>query len=53
MDRRAFVAAATGLLVAPDALARSLARERPVALVTADLESRIVAVDLATGRRLR
>jgi DNA-binding beta-propeller fold protein YncE len=52
VDRRGFLVAAAALAVAPEALAR-LAAARPVALVTADLESRIVAVDLRTGRRLR
>jgi DNA-binding beta-propeller fold protein YncE len=50
MDRRAFVLASASLLVAPRALA---AVGREIALVTADLESRLVAVDLATGRVLR
>lgn len=51
MDRRGFLCAATALMLAPDSLARSLGGT-PVALVTADLESRIVAVELSTGRRL-
>lgn len=51
MNRREFVVAAAALAVAPEALARSLGGT-PVALVTADLESRIVAVELKTGRRL-
>ena len=38
--------------MAPEALARRLG-EGPAALVTADLEARVVAVDLSTGRRLR
>jgi DNA-binding beta-propeller fold protein YncE len=50
MDRRAFVLASASLLAAPRAFA--LARTE-VALVTADLESRLVAVELATGRVLR
>jgi hypothetical protein len=41
MDRRAFVLAAAA---APFAL-----RELPVALVTADTEGHVVAVDLLTG----
>ena len=49
MDRRAFLATAAGLAVAPRALAATAAR-RQVALVTADLEARLVAVDLASGR---
>jgi DNA-binding beta-propeller fold protein YncE len=45
MDRRTFL---LGLAAAP--LAASLARRpRPLALVTADLESRIVVLDAATG----
>jgi hypothetical protein len=40
------------LAVAPDALARSLGGT-PTALVTADLESHVVAINLANGRRLR
>ncbi len=47
MDRRAFVVGAVGLALAPRALAKV---RGPVALVTADEESRLVAVDLATGR---
>ena len=52
MDRRAFVVASASLLVAPRAFARGLGGTE-VALVTADLESRLVAVDLATGRVVR
>jgi DNA-binding beta-propeller fold protein YncE len=51
MKRSEFLAAGLGLVLAPEALARSLGGT-PVALVTADLESRIVAVELKTGRRL-
>lgn len=36
-----------------DALARRLGGGTPVALVTADLEGRIVAVELPSGRHLR
>ena len=50
MDRRAFVLASASLLIAPRALART---GTEVALVTADLEARLVAVELATGRVLR
>jgi DNA-binding beta-propeller fold protein YncE len=50
MDRRAFVLASASLLVAPRAFALT---SKEVALVTADLESRLVAVELATGRVLR
>jgi phospholipase C len=54
MNRREFVVAAAALAIAPDALARHLGGGGiPVALVTADLESRIVALELPTGRRLR
>ena len=57
MDRRRFLAAAAAPLVAgplldgvaPEALARGLGGT-PLALVTADLESSVVAVDLSTGR---
>jgi DNA-binding beta-propeller fold protein YncE len=52
MNRREFVVAAAALAIAPEALARRLGGT-PVALVTADLESRIVAVDLSTGRIFR
>jgi DNA-binding beta-propeller fold protein YncE len=56
MDRREFVAAAIAapfaLAAAPTALGRS-AGGTPVALVTADLESRVVAFDLASGRVVR
>jgi DNA-binding beta-propeller fold protein YncE len=47
VNRREFVIAAASLAFAPSALARS---GSPVALVTADLESRLVAVDLPSGR---
>jgi len=50
MDRRAFVLASASLLLAPRALARA---STEVALVTADLEARLVAVELATGRVLQ
>lgn len=49
MDRRAFIVGAATLALAPRALARE-ASAVEVALVTADLESRLVAVDLDTGR---
>lgn len=52
MDRRGFLAASAGVLVAPRALATQLGGT-PVALVTADLESRVVAYDTSNGRRLR
>src|SRR6266851_8969465 len=51
MDRRAFLAAAAAapfaLRAVPDALA---AAAGPLALVTADTEAHVVAVELATGR---
>jgi DNA-binding beta-propeller fold protein YncE len=47
MDRRSFLAGAAALAVAPRALA---AGKRRVALVTADLERRLVVVDLVSGR---
>jgi DNA-binding beta-propeller fold protein YncE len=50
MDRRAFVLASASLLLAPRALARA---STEVARVTADLEARLVAVELATGRVLQ
>ena len=49
MNRRQFVIGAASLVFAPNALAK----RGPVALVTADLESRLVAVDLASGRVFR
>jgi DNA-binding beta-propeller fold protein YncE len=49
MNRREFVAAAAALVLAPRALVAGGA-STPLALVTADLESRLVAVDLARGR---
>jgi DNA-binding beta-propeller fold protein YncE len=52
MDRRGFLGASAVGLLAPRALAGRLGGT-PVALVTADLESHIVAVELGTGRRLR
>jgi DNA-binding beta-propeller fold protein YncE len=49
MDRRAFIAGAASLVAAPRALAR-IGSGLELALVTADLESRLVAVELAGGR---
>src|SRR6476619_8103410 len=49
MDRRAFIAGAVTLVAAPRGLA-GLAAGTEVALVTADEEARLVAVDLASGR---
>jgi outer membrane protein assembly factor BamB len=48
VDRRTFVAGAASLVLAPRTFAGALA-QRELALVTADEESRLVAVDLATG----
>ena len=48
MDRRAFVTGAASLVLAPRALARLAGHE--VALVTADEEARLVAVELPGGR---
>jgi hypothetical protein len=48
MDRRAFLFGVSALVLAPRA--RAVPAARPVALVTADLESRLVAVDLPGGR---
>jgi DNA-binding beta-propeller fold protein YncE len=53
VNRREFVLAAAALTIAPRAWARELKGGPPVALVTADLESRIVVVSLADGRTLR
>jgi DNA-binding beta-propeller fold protein YncE len=52
MNRREFVVAAAALAVAPKALAQQL-KALPEALVTADLESRVVVVSLSSGRILR
>jgi DNA-binding beta-propeller fold protein YncE len=52
VDRRSFVVSAAALALAPDALARTLGG-LPTALVTADLESHVVAVQLTTGEVLR
>lgn len=52
MDRRAFIAGAASLVVAPRALAR-MGSGLELALVTADEEARLVAVELARGRVYR
>jgi hypothetical protein len=52
MKRREFLVGALALAAAPDAIARTFGG-RPTALVTADLESHIVAVDVVSGRALR
>jgi hypothetical protein len=48
MDRRAFLVGAASLAVAPQGLARLAGRN--LALVTADEEARLVAVELPSGR---
>jgi len=50
MNRRQFVVGAASLVLAPRALATT---RGPIALVTADEESRVVAVELTSGRVLR
>lgn len=52
MDRRAFLiaAAATPFVPVPPAARASLLGGTPLALVTADLEAHVVAVELASGR---
>jgi DNA-binding beta-propeller fold protein YncE len=50
--RREFVLGAAALTFAPRTFARSLGGT-PTALVTADLESHVVAVDVSTGKVLR
>ena len=52
VNRRDFLVGAAALALAPEALARELGGT-PTALVTADLESHVVAVELSTGRVLR
>jgi DNA-binding beta-propeller fold protein YncE len=49
VNRRDFLAGAVALALAP----RALAARAPLAIVTADLESRLVVVDLTTGRVTR
>jgi DNA-binding beta-propeller fold protein YncE len=49
VNRRDFLVAAAALALAP----RALGARAPLALVTADLESRLVVVDLALGRVVR
>jgi len=51
VDRRRFLLGASGLLLAPRI--RLASAPRKVALVTADLESHLVAVELPSGRVLR
>ena len=52
MNRRDFLLGAAALALTPEAFARAHGGT-PTALVTADLESHVVAVDLTTGRVLR
>lgn len=52
MDRGEFVLGAAGLLASPSTLGR-LGGGTPLALVTADLEARVSAVDLSSGRVVR
>jgi hypothetical protein len=52
VDRRSFLVSAAALALAPDALARTLGGA-PTALVTADLESHVVAVYLPHGEVLK
>ena len=52
MDRRSFLAGAAALALAPEALARRWGGT-PTALVTADTEAHVAAVELATGRILK
>lgn len=53
MDRREFVLAAASVPFALRYSQEALSGARPLALVTADLESRIAVVDLSSGRVLR
>ena len=52
MDRREFLVGTAAIAVAPGALAARLGGT-PLALVTADLESSVVAIDLSAGRVVR
>jgi hypothetical protein len=52
VDRRAFLAGTAALALAPSAFARRLGGT-PVALVTADTEAHVAAVELATGRVIK
>lgn len=52
MNRREFVVAAAAFALAPEALARRLGGT-PLALVTADLEARVLAVSVSSGRVVR
>jgi len=50
VDRRGFLLAAAVAAAAPSRALAAAARARPLVLVTADLESRVLAVDAAGGR---
>lgn len=50
MDRRSFLLGAAGLLAAPHSALARIGGGMPAALVTADLESRVVVVELFSGR---
>jgi sugar lactone lactonase YvrE len=52
VNRRDFVLAAALAVAAPGRALAGASRERPIVLVTADLESRVLAVDAAGGRVL-
>src|SRR4051812_42364346 len=52
MDRRSFLAASAALALAPTASARR-SGGMPLALVTADLEAHVVAVEASSGRVVR
>jgi len=53
MDRREFVVGAAALVMSARAAAAGAGGRSPLALVTADLESRLVAVDVEQGRIVR
>jgi hypothetical protein len=53
VDRRSFLVGAAAALVAPQAALARAAGGMPAALVTADLESRVVVVEVSTGRVVR
>jgi DNA-binding beta-propeller fold protein YncE len=50
VDRRTFLLAAAAVLAAPTAAVARVSGGMPAALVTADLESRVVVVELSSGR---
>jgi DNA-binding beta-propeller fold protein YncE len=53
MNRRTFLLASASLVLSPGAARAALAGGTPVALVTADLEAHVAAVELSSGRVLR